>query len=926
MDDNGYIIGEEAGTVTITARLKNDPLNRKATVRVKVIPLQTQTLTLIPDVESFGDIDVEVYDHKTVLYIDKNLLENGNILPVEAIAEAVDFDNEERTLEPGIKWTSSDTRVATVMGYDDGTADVVLKTDGVVNITAVTKDLAAVEHILEIHICDYAPRLGATSLTLNSNMTDGVSVPLLESYGKAIDAESVKLYEYDKASKSYVEARNLTAAYEDQMLTIQHDGALENGTRKLRLEVNIEGNDVPYTYDMNLKIANKMPAVTVKQLNKLDLLYANSTAELLITAKDAQIENIELHPENTAPFGLVWDGDAGLACVSNQSITAKPNTSLVLRITLEGYDVTIKKTVKLSTVTTKPSLALSAASSTISTYNENIEPITTFSVTDKKTKEPLDLTEYNVYTDADGIATLEYDVSFDCETVTLRLKEDAEGNVTAGTVSVYVQHEDWVTPVKLTHKITLKDTLPTVSLNASTLKLNRALPDLFVGTRLKLNQSNWAIDDVTFKATGKNAAVAEEKIKLDYGEGGIFAEFCDREDLPDKGTYTFEYVVTLDDGYETKLAPKTVKVSVGETAPVVKVGTIKLNNYFGGDAYAEVPVTLTKAEGYQLAAMLIPDEHINDKIQLTYGDIIETDEFLIETIVVNDEFQLYYDPLTGMLRVDMISDNAPNGKHSFELTPVLRTNYDEDPHFVRLKPIKVTVDIYEGKPAVSVSAKGKLDAINPDSCITYTINKTTNFGYYDLWNVELRGEDAELFRAVPEMLENGKYAVVLYRAVNEYGVPAPVVTNKTYNLQLAFYAGWTTEGDETEPIEVAVNSIKVKFTQSSLKFAKIPTLNLYQSSSMPLTCKVELTSPAGAMLDENSISLGSKTAAQFKAAFGDEGELNFDAETGMLTIGVENPGALSYGKSYTVYLDVTPAGSATNVKPTQLKLTVKVFK
>ena len=943
VDDYGCIVAESVGTATITARLRNDPLNREVSVKVKVIPLQTSDLKLKPDVtdllvdsssidgihilDAYGN-PVKDLQEAAEIYVDERLLEGGNIITIESIAKAYTYEGGERTVEPGIKWTTSDTRVATVLGYEDGTAEVVLKTDGAVTITAEARDLAKVQKTLVIHICDYAPRLGTTSLTLNSNVTEGVSVPLLESYGREIIAESVKLYEYDEASKSYVEASDLTAIYEDQMLTIQYNGALANGTRKLRLEVNIEGNEAPYTYDMSLKVANKMPAVTVKQLNKLDLLYTNSMAELLITAKDAQIVNVELHPENTAPFGLEWDENAGVAYIRNQSSTAKPNTSLVLKITLDGYDVTIKKTVKISTVTTKPSLALSAASSTISTYDENMAPITTFSILNKKTKEPLDLTEYNVYTDDDGIASLEYDLSFDCETVTLRLKADAEGNVTGGTVNVYVQHKTWATPVKLTHKVTVKDTLPTVTL--STPKLNRALPYQYGYIEVKLSQSNWKIVDIRTPFDDiEGEELLNEQVVVDYvPETEGFVAAVNPKNLPAKGTYKFDCEIVLtDENEEYEVAiPKTVKVTVVETAPVVKIGTIKLNNYFKDGAIANVPVTVTKAENYQLDGFEIPENYDSEKVQLTSGDGGK--------ISVNDEFVLKFAPENCMLYVDMLRDDVANGKRTFELTPVMVSAEEAIPPEVsktKLKPIKVTVDIYNGKPSVSVSAKGKLDSLDPDSCIVYTVNKATNFydDYFD--HVELRGEDADLFQYETYWTEEGKFTVVLHRAVDEYGVPAPVVTNKTYNLQLAFYAEWFTEDngvedDEGFAPEVAVNNIKVKFTQSSLKFAKIPTLNLYQSSDMPLTCKVELTSPAGAMLDENSISLGSKTAAQFKTAFGDEGELNFDTETGMLTIGVENPGALSYGKSYTVYLDVTPADSATNVKPTQLKLTVKVFK
>ena len=46
----------------------------------------------------------------------------------------------------------------------------------------------------------------------------------------------------------------------------------------------------------------------------------------------------------------------------------------------------------------------------------------------------------------------------------------------------------------------------------------------------------------------------------------------------------------------------------------------------------------------------------------------------------------------------------------------------------------------------------------------------------------------------------------------------------------------------------------------------------------------------------------------------------------MISLSPEDTGALKAGKSYTLYLDVTPENNASNVKPSQVKLTVKVMK
>ena len=70
------------------------------------------------------------------------------------------------------------------------------------------------------------------------------------------------------------------------------------------------------------------------------------------------------------------------------------------------------------------------------------------------------------------------------------------------------------------------------------------------------------------------------------------------------------------------------------------------------------------------------------------------------------------------------------------------------------------------------------------------------------------------------------------------------------------------------------------------------------------------------------------TPALFLAAIG--GAEGFEAAIkggeAKLTFAVSESARLRAGSSYTVVLDVTPANCATNVKPTQVKITVKVMK
>ena len=118
---------------------------------------------------------------------------------------------------------------------------------------------------------------------------------------------------------------------------------------------------------------------------------------------------------------------------------------------------------------------------------------------------------------------------------------------------------------------------------------------------------------------------------------------------------------------------------------------------------------------------------------------------------------------------------------------------------------------------------------------------------------------------------------------------------------------------------------KIKVTQSALKMAAVKELKLYHSCDQVLSAQLRLSSPAGAQIGR--ISLSSKTDAKFRRALGEmKYEISDDGRIASVAFDVAQPGYLPAGKSYTVWLDVTPVNNATNVKPLQVKLTVKVSK
>ena len=117
--------------------------------------------------------------------------------------------------------------------------------------------------------------------------------------------------------------------------------------------------------------------------------------------------------------------------------------------------------------------------------------------------------------------------------------------------------------------------------------------------------------------------------------------------------------------------------------------------------------------------------------------------------------------------------------------------------------------------------------------------------------------------------------------------------------------------------------MNVKVTQSAAKRTVTPgSLTLYQAQRMPLTLR--LTQSMGEIRD---VSISTKTSSELLKALGENGiNATIEGNTAGLKLTVENAALLKAGKSYTLYLDVTPKNNATNLKPAQVKLTVKVMK
>ena len=851
VDDQGLVTaGDVPGSVTIVAALKNDPLLRRAELTLQVVPTLVRALRLNAEVsQEWGYF--EELDGEYSLYAEISEVAGKNC-SFRLTALGSDYrDNWSEVTN--LTFETSDPAVAKVS--DNGTVTLTAAAAGVCTVTVRCTDSLRAETQLRIIIQDRSPRLETSRLTLNSNLIAGVSTGLVDGGGNTV--QSVTVYDYNKTDKAYeTEPSQMFAAEaEDGTLTLRSLGAQKNGTYNVKLAASCLSGT--YEFLMQVKVANSLPAVTVKQLSKFNLFYLDSTAQLSVTAKNAEVEKVEL--VGAESFRL--DDSGELSYAETFVPGDKAVTKGTLRITLAGYQVPVEKAFTVATVTTAPKLTTNPGSSTINLALA--EPECRVSILTNG--QALDLTGAEI-TETAAFAEMENAGSH----LVFRLTENK-----GGTVNMTLRLPGWTQAVKLSHRVTAENKLPTVKLGTAALKLNSVFTRQTASTAVFLSQGNMDLGTMTFASAAKEGTAARtesEKIALAYDPetSTLSAAITDPDNVPKNGTYSYTFTAALADG--TELKGGTVRVSVASTTPRVKLSaaSVKLNRYLAGREQAVVTASMTGGTGYRLVGFEGMPAYMS------------------------------FDPGTGRLTVTL--PDADLAADTCTLLPVIADETTGQEATLNTKLTFKVQTMYSDKLTLSLTAKGKLDATKPESVLTYTVNRVNNcLGTVD--NVFLEGENADMFQA--ELDTDGAKPIVTLRTV-----PGQVyATNRSYKLQFRFSVCGA---------EVMSNVLTVKVSQTALKVTVPRTTTFYLSQTAALRCNLTSNVPM------ESVSLNAKTSKEFLEALGGEENLRFDGTR--LEFRIVNPGALKAGKTYTVQLDITPENCAENVKPTLVKLTVKVMK
>ena len=710
-------------------------------------------------------------------------------------------------------------------------------------ITAQAMDGGKKEASVTLNVTyqDRTPRLVSTTVSLNGASTQGAELELAENYGNLIRKVSLN-------------DDRFTAGYENGILTIAPAQFVSKGTYPVTLTVEC-GNRKSYDYDLTVKVTVALPKLTVKQDGKVNLFYKDCSAMLVISG--GEIESVE--PRLNEDFNLFWsEGNRCLIDYSTAGMTAdKPNTKATLSVTFAGYNTPVTKTINIATENKAPKLTLNPTASVVNTNWGG-----TALYARAQLPEDYDYTS-SVKITWDENPNVEK-VELSKNTVTIALKEGAKST----TVNLHIQDVSWRRPVKLTHKITVTSKAPAIKLSTTTLKLNRVFPWMQAAASVTLNQGNLNVSGIRFESV-------PEELRVRYEGTRILAQSKDGQTMPAKGKYTIAYYAQVEtggnDAYEI---PGKLTVQVEEKIPTVKLSssTVKLNKSLAGKETATIKVSVSDPEHYHLQYFASMPEGVN------------------------------YDSKTGELTVTLTESTMNGG--TFQLNGMKLWMNGLAPSAELDMPLTLKIQTYDKDPSFKLSAKGKLDVLNPASEIVYTPKLTNCLNAPTA--VELTGDDAGLFHA--SLDSEGKIHLTLAKSGKHYS------TKTAYKVTPVLTACGQ---------KITGAALSVKVTQSAFKLAKLPNRTVFTTQTTALMQQLVVAGPAGAKI--GSVALNAKTTAALREAVETAGGIGFDAQSGMITVPSGAFTNLKPGR-YTLILDVTPANTVLDTKPTQAKLTLTVRK
>lgn len=978
----GVITGKKTGSAKITATMAIPGDTRSVSITVKVVVPQILELRLAEGLKGEDNTIAST----GVLYSyqqgeDGNTTFNladfgGKAKELYIFPEALTWNAEgnedfEATVANKLKWTSSDTSIATVKSNKDyATVTVKAKAHGTFTITATATDTNKAVTTMTFVVMDYTPRLSNPSITLNPKEEAGVKLDLLASYGNNITG-------------MYLDGKNADSlAIDPETYYVKAvQGDLKNQTIKPTLHVVTEKGE--YEIALTVTVKSSSPKITATQYNDLNLTYRysctfdltssigevydaklaeDSSPDILLEAEYYyDVHDCAAYVTEYDPTQEYWNTNFYLRVKDNCG--SKINTKVKLKVYVTGYQVPIDFSFTPTTTTEEMDITVNPTSSIL---NGNADLTTSFTLQQYGGTcwlwSTAEIDEYGenfeeVYQENNRIQVVKVtynNTELPFEVVDSAIQLTFEESFT-GKVKVEVRHPEWTQHKTVTHQITTSTKDPTVIVDRSPLNLYTLFTEDYNDSVVRLNQCNLTllrVDDpvCTSKTDPKldvrlymtewreNTACLEARVSKD--EDGNYI-------IPEDGTYTYSstayYLDPVTGG--TKALPFTFKVKAASTSPTIKLtsNTIKLNTAMAGVEVGCVYDNVTLNDVWYLGGTsdlsLIGYEIDGHDLIFPFGSWDEDGHYVEPepTYYEVDGIKIHvdrneYDGYTCIV-AELTGD--PATKHTYTVYPIVEGwGWPATRYTLYKNKLSLTVQPHSSKVSVTQSTSGKLDLLTPDTPVVYTITKLNN-AYGEIAKVTLLKKDGDEY--VPYETDeeplfdlhegwvwqnNNAYQTVELYLNPEYTYTAA----KKEQFKLRYTIFNSTYGTEYS-FDSSVLSLQINRSTPTIT---APTVNYYQAEGIAdKTVQLSLTKPVGASIGRLELNEG-KTSKELLAALGDidmERDFTPNGDTATLDIRIADPSALKAGKSYYLYLDVYPATPLqTAEKSTTVKVTVKVAK
>jgi len=235
---------------------------------------------------------------------------------------------------------------------------------------------------------DYLPRISTTSVTIDKNWTDDRKVVEIPLQMEEDTAFAVTTYE----SGSFV----LTFSDEGKVcIEPKNSNKVDKGKYKVTAMVKMvtpSAAEIDYPFEITVNVTDKLPSITVKQTDKVNLFYNDSEGygKLTVSA-DAEIVGIAIDGQKGAELDFdINDNGDGTYSIEKISGEGK-NKKATVFVSFAGYTKTASKDISISTENKAPTLVLSQKTDTFYTgyrvEGESMSSVLTF--TDKATGEAI---------------------------------------------------------------------------------------------------------------------------------------------------------------------------------------------------------------------------------------------------------------------------------------------------------------------------------------------------------------------------------------------------------------------------------------------------------------------------------------------------------------------------------------------------------